>query len=159
MLRWKTTSETSSSEFEVQHSLDGKQWQSIGSLAAAGESNTDQNYQLVHSGPIDGRNNLYRLKMIDIDGTFALSRIVSLSFAQKEAGRLYPNPVASGQLTVDVKNWETVQKVQISTIGALTVYDSGNNPQQTIDTQKLAAGIYRIKTKCCGATRIKHITG
>lgn len=156
LLQWRTTSETSSSEFEVQHSLDGKQWRSIGSLAAAGESSTDQNYQLVHAEPADGHNNLYRLKMIDTDGTFALSSIKSLFFGQKDAGRIYPNPAANGQLTVDVKNWESVKKVQINTVSALTVYDSGNNPQQTIDTQKLPAGIYLLKVFRRDGTSEQH---
>ncbi|MHA4737072.1 T9SS type A sorting domain-containing protein [Dyadobacter sp. MSC1_007] len=155
-LQWKTTSETSSSEFEIQHSIDGKQWQSIGSLAAAGESSTDKNYQFVHAGPVDGRNNLYRLKMIDIDGTFALSSIKSIFFGQRSAGRIYPNPAAAGKLTVDVKNWESVQKVQISTISALTVYDSGNNPRPTIDTQNLLAGIYILKVFKKDGTSEQH---
>jgi hypothetical protein len=156
LLQWKTTSETSSSEFEIQHSLDGKQWQSIGSLAAAGESSTDKNYEFVHAGPVDGRNNLYRLKMIDIDGTFALSSIKSIFFGQRSAGRIYPNPAAAGKLTVDVKNWESVQKVQISTISALTVYDSGNNPRPTIDTQNLPAGIYILKVFKKDGTSEQH---
>lgn len=145
LLQWKTTSESASSEFEIQHSLDGKQWQRTGSVPAAGESNGEKTYQFVHTSPLGGHNNLYRLKMIDTDGTFALSSIKSLFFGQKDAGRIYPNPTANGQLTVDVKNWESVKKVQISTLSALTVYDSGNNPQQTIDTQKLPAGIYILK--------------
>lgn len=131
-LQWKTTSESASSEFEIQHSLDGKQWQRIGSVAAAGESNSDKTYQFVHTEPVNGQNNLYRLKMIDIDGTFTLSKINALLFDQKNPGRIYPNPAASGQLTVDVKNWASVKKVQINTLNALTVYDSGN--RQSIST-------------------------
>lgn len=145
LLRWKTTSETSSSEFEIQHSLNGKQWNAIGSVAAAGESNTDKTYQFVHSEPTSGQNNLYRLKMIDTDGTFALSGIKSLFFGKKGAGRIYPNPAMAGKLTVDVHNWESVKRVQISTISALTVYDSGSKPQQTIDVNSLPAGIYILK--------------
>lgn len=145
LLRWKTTSETSSSEFEIQHSLNGKQWNAIGSVAAAGESNTDKTYQFVHPEPTSGQNNLYRLKMIDTDGTFALSGIKSLFFGKKGAGRIYPNPAMAGKLTVDVHNWESVKKVQISTISALTVYDSGSKPQQTIDVNRLPAGIYILK--------------
>jgi hypothetical protein len=145
LLRWKTTSETASSAFEIQHSINGKQWNAIGSVTAAGESNSDKTYQFVHSEPVNGQNNLYRLKMIDTDGTFALSRINALLFDQKNSGRVYPNPVEAGQLTVDVTNWMSVKKVQISTTNALTVYDSGNNPQQTIDINSLPSGIYILK--------------
>ena len=145
LLQWKTTSESASSEFEIQHSLDGKQWQRIGSVAAAGESNTDKTYYFTHHDPADGRNNLYRLKMIDTDGTFAFSKINALLFDQKNPGRIYPNPAAAVQLTVDVKNWQSVKKVQISTISASTVYDSGRNPQQIIDINNLPTGIYMVR--------------
>ncbi|MBE8971461.1 T9SS type A sorting domain-containing protein, partial [Nostocales cyanobacterium LEGE 12452] len=137
--------ESASSEFEIQHSLDGKQWQRIGAVAAAGESNSDKTYQFVHKEPVNGQNNLYRLKMIDNDGTFAFSKINALLFDQKNPGRIYPNPAAAGQLTVDVKNWGSVKKVQISTLNALTVYDSGHNPQQIIDINNLPTGIYMVK--------------
>lgn len=156
LLQWKTTSESASSEFEIQHSLDGKQWQRTGSVPAAGESNGEKTYQFAHTSPLGGHNNLYRLKMIDTDGTFALSSIKSLFFGQKDAGRIYPNPAANGQLIVDVKNWESVKKVQISTVSALTVYDSGNNPQQTIDTQKLPTGIYLLKVFRKDGTSEQH---
>ncbi|MDR6809464.1 hypothetical protein J2Y45_000217 [Dyadobacter sp. BE34] len=145
LLQWKTTSESASSEFEIQHSLDGRQWQRIGSVAAAGESNNDKTYRFVHTEPVNGQNNLYRLKMIDTDGTFAFSKINALLFNQKNLGRIYPNPAASGQLTVDVKNWASVKNVQISTLNALTVYDSGQNPQQSIDINNLSTGIYMLK--------------
>lgn len=144
-LQWKTTSETASSEFEIQHSINGKQWNSIGSIAAAGESNSDKIYQFIHTEPVRGQNNLYRLKMIDVDGTFALSRINALLFDQKNSGRIYPNPAAAGHLTVDVKNWTSVKNVKISTLNALTVYDSGPNPQQSININYLPTGIYMLK--------------
>jgi len=145
LLQWKTTSEAASSEFEIQHSLDGKQWNAIGSVAAAGESNTDKKYQFVDTKPVSGHNNLYRLKMVDIDGSFALSSIKSLIFGQGDAGRLYPNPAVAGQLTVDVKNWKFVKTIQISSINGQTVYNSGKNPQPTIDISHLSAGIYLLK--------------
>ncbi|SDG36681.1 Por secretion system C-terminal sorting domain-containing protein [Dyadobacter soli] len=145
LLQWKTTSESASSEFEIQHSINGKQWNAIGSVAAAGESTTEKPYQFIHTEPVSGQNNFYRLKMIDTDGSFALSSIKALSFGSKDAARIYPNPVSAGHLTVDVNNWETVKKVQISTISALTVYDSGSNPRQTINVNSLPAGVYILK--------------
>jgi len=39
-------------------------------------------------------------------------------FSTKDARHIYPNPVSAGQLTVDVNNWQTVKKVQVSTANA-----------------------------------------
>jgi hypothetical protein len=46
--------------------------------------------------------------------------------------------------------------VQIRTISALTIYDSGNNPQPTIDTQNLPAGIYILKVFKKDGTSEQH---
>ncbi|WP_342084606.1 T9SS type A sorting domain-containing protein [Dyadobacter sp. OTU695] len=156
LLQWKTTSETSSSEFEVQHSIDGKQWSAVGSVAAAGESNAEKMYQFVHARPVSGQNNLYRLKMIDTDGSFALSSIKSIFFGETAAARIYPNPISAAQLTLDVNNWETVQKVQISNTNAQTVYDSGARPAQTIDVKSLPAGLYILKVFKKDGTSEQH---
>jgi hypothetical protein len=66
LLTWKTTSETKSDYFEVQHSTTGKTWSVLGKVKSKGESSVENNYQFVHIDPVGGINNFYRLKMIDL---------------------------------------------------------------------------------------------
>lgn len=103
-LRWQTTEETNSDRFEVLHSPDGKKWNAIGSVAAAGESKSVKSYTFMHAAPAEGPN-YYRLKITDRDGSYAWSKIVSAHFSSGVKTALFPNPasrtaVLSGSLPV-----------------------------------------------------------
>ncbi|MBO9611311.1 MAG: T9SS type A sorting domain-containing protein [Dyadobacter sp.] len=95
MLKWSTTSETNSRQFDIERSSDGKQWKRIGEVQSAGESVVDRDYFFQDNQPLSGWN-LYRLKMIDHtadgqDGAYAYSRIRTLDFGL-EAAPAFPNP-------------------------------------------------------------------
>ncbi len=91
-LSWNTTSEVNSERFEIQRSKDGKNWEGIGSVVAMGTKFTAKNYFFDDYSPIKGEN-LYRLKIVDLDGSFAYSRIRNAVFEQSNLLVAYPNPV------------------------------------------------------------------
>jgi len=142
LLSWSTTTETNSESFAIERSHDGRQWTKLGSVSARGESSGLQHYTFTDPAPAQGEN-LYRLKMLDKDGTFAYSRIRSVSFG-KDAVAFYPNPVAIGEklnlLTDD-----------LSTISSIEMYDNQGKlmlrtaATRQINTARLAPGIYVIQ--------------
>jgi len=92
-LDWQTSQEWNSSHFEVLRSLDGRDFKSVASLNAAGNSNTLKNYTI--NDNISGSGYVYyRLRQVDVNGKTALSDIVRLRLGNsKEASfDLYPNP-------------------------------------------------------------------
>ncbi|MCF0048869.1 T9SS type A sorting domain-containing protein [Dyadobacter sp. LJ53] len=118
-LTWSTSEETNSGYFEIQHSANGKQWKGIGQVKADGESNAIKSYSFEHSSPTKGEN-LYRLKMVDQDGTYAYSRVRNIHFGGESRLAFHPNPV-SDWLTVDVKDWANVQELKITNVAGVTV--------------------------------------
>ncbi len=99
LLEWHTTSESNASHYEIQRSADGRLWQEIGAIAAAGESDAPLAYRHRDLRPLPGLS-YYRLKMIDHtgghgDAGFAYSEIRSVVRAERmdTALKLYPNPV------------------------------------------------------------------
>ena len=103
LLEWQTTSEENASHFEIERSLDARSFQKIGTVAAAGNSNALQRYYFTDrsfGGQL--QTVYYRLRSVDLDGTFSLSRVVSLH--PRDAGRfagVYPNPARkAGMVTV-----------------------------------------------------------
>ncbi len=92
LLTWITSTELNSDYFEIERSTDAKSWINLGIVQAAGNSNAKNNYNFVDSIPESGLN-YYRLKMVDLDGTFAYSRIKSVNFPEFSWAKLYPNPV------------------------------------------------------------------
>lgn len=101
-LEWTTASEINSDRFEIEKSSNGQYFTSIGSVIAAGNSNVIVDYHFRDSDPINGTS-YYRLKMIDLDGTFEYSEIRSATYRKNKTVTLYPNPVSlDGALSLTI---------------------------------------------------------
>jgi hypothetical protein len=82
-INWQTAAETNSERFDVQRSTDLVSYEAIGSLSAAKTSESTQVYEITDKTPIEGFN-YYRLKMIDLDGTFAYSNPIAVLYQKND---------------------------------------------------------------------------
>ncbi len=73
-LDWQTSTESNSSHFVVERSADGTEWQSVGTVKAAGNSISSVSYAFEDALPISGKS-MYRLQQVDLDGSFRLSGV------------------------------------------------------------------------------------
>ena len=76
-LSWVTEQEINSSHFLVERSIDGINFQQVARIEARGNSSIQSVYHAEDKIPFNGRS-YYRLKMIDLDGTFSLSAIKTI---------------------------------------------------------------------------------
>lgn len=76
-LTWQTAFEQNVSHFEIERSLNGRDFVAIGTLSAKGESSVPVNYAFTDKSPVSNMN-YYRLKQIDKDNSFTYSKIVSV---------------------------------------------------------------------------------
>ncbi|GLU56147.1 ice-binding family protein [Dyadobacter frigoris] len=146
LLKWTTTAETNSDRFEIQRSNNGKVWNQLATITAKGESTVLSSYQYTDAKPENGTN-LYRLKMIDKDETFAYSRIQSTEFKMLAKTELYPNP-AVDYLTLSVDDISLIQRIQISNILGANVYDIrkvSSDLSSNLDVKNLPAGMYIVR--------------
>jgi hypothetical protein len=155
MLSWSTSSETKSAYFEVQHSFNaGSNWKTAGKVMSQGESSAVVNYHFTHSFPVNGEN-LYRLKMVDEDGSYAYSRIQNVTFADLEGVEIYPNPVV-GNLLIRMNNTDEPGTVEVYNIlGQLVISKKllkGNSvaTPHSLETAQLPAGLYNIHISVAG---------
>lgn len=74
LLNWSTSSEFNSRQFVIERSEDGINFQKLGSLSAAGNSNVVKNYNYVDYMATD--INYYRLISIDNDGYKKISDVI-----------------------------------------------------------------------------------
>ncbi len=145
LLKWTTTEEINSEKFQIEHSFNGLNWNAIGSVPSNGESAVLLHYSFVHPEPVNGEN-LYRLKMIDKDQTFAYSRIQSVTFDGIPAQNIvFPNP-ASERIHLGIKDIGKLESVRIYGLGGKTVYSaSGKGISKTIDIRALSSGSYVVE--------------
>ena len=148
-LNWTTSEELNTSYFEIQKSRDGITYSTIGSVNAVGTSSAVNRYSYTDAGPIEGRT-YYRLRIVDIDGSAQLSKIVSVraGVAGIFLNNLYPNPVTD-QLTIEwnsvapnVKTQVSIRDLQGRLLQTTTVTSVTGFNQLFLNTSKLSAGQY-----------------
>jgi hypothetical protein len=88
-LSWVTSSEQNSEKFDIEQLTDD-QWLVIGSVKAAGNSSTNQQYSFLAKGQFG--ENFYRLKMIDLDQQFTYSDAIKIGAKEEQVYSFYPNP-------------------------------------------------------------------
>lgn len=103
-LSWTTTEESGSSHFNIERSADAKEFVQLGRIEAKGNSSATQQYKFLDSRPLTGTN-YYRLKMVDADGKFEFSRMISIdNGANSVAFELLGNPVSGREIKFLLKN-------------------------------------------------------
>lgn len=158
LLKWSTVTETNSGRFEIQQSTDAKTWKAIGTVDAAGDSPVMSHYSFTDVSPASGQN-YYRLKMIDLDGSFDYSKIETILVDAQSIQwvSLYPNPVTDHfALKSDEKM--VVRRVDIYDQKGNLVYSTQEKPFNRINVEKLNAGIYQVKvTGAAGEISIQRM--
>lgn len=155
-LNWETTEETNSDHFEIQHSISGKDWNKIGTVDSHGESKVTNVYNFTDSNPANGEN-LYRLKMIDRDATFAYSRIQSIKFdgLGAPAVSIYPNPSTDKVFIQDV-DLAQVKQVSILDMNGRALFSSNKVTTDGINVSKFNSGTYILHITNINGTVSNH---
>lgn len=156
-LAWTTTEESKSSHFEIQRSKDGASWGAIGRVSAQGESKISQSYNFTDRSPLI-TNNLYRLKMVDLDANFAYSRIVNVRIESALQLMLFPNP-ASDRLSIASRDGNAVNKVQVYSLIGKLLQEVTAPKNGEVSVKLLTSGVYILKvTKSDGSVEIRRFS-
>jgi hypothetical protein len=103
-LKWVTTSEVNSMDYVVEKRINGRDFTSIGRVASNNISDRQSTYNFVDNDPGNGIN-YYRLKMIDHDGTFTYSNILSVEFkTYSQVFELEQAVLSAGSLKLNVSS-------------------------------------------------------
>jgi hypothetical protein len=82
ILHWVTAAEINNNYFNIERSIDLKEWSVIGQVAGTGTTNHIRKYQFVDMTPVKGLS-YYRLKQTDFDGLFEYFAPVSVIFTEQ----------------------------------------------------------------------------
>ncbi len=147
ILNWSTSSELNNDKFEIQHSIDGKEFEAIGTVDGAGTINEQRDYRFLHSKPYLA-DNYYRLKQIDFDGQFELSDIIRISYdGFTDPLSLFANPINDGILKFSYKSDEQ-PIISLTDLNGKTVWtdlDFNDSDSYEIDVSGLNTGVYILR--------------
>ncbi|OQP64553.1 hypothetical protein [Niastella populi] len=97
-LQWQTATEQHSDHFTVQASYDGSSYRNLGTIKAAGNSETIQTYNFTDEHPFAGTN-YYRILQADVDGSVRYSKTIIFNMEHDGQdiiiGHPSPNPAGS----------------------------------------------------------------
>ena len=145
-LVWKTATEKNNEGFDIQRSVAGSEWQTIGFVPGQGTTIEQQAYTFIDDSPLNGIN-YYRLKQVDFDGTFDFSNIVSTDFSSSRDLsnlKITPNPVQYGELTLTLAgtDFETGLVKIFNSNGQIVFVQKIEDLNTTLDVRTLPNGIY-----------------
>ncbi len=158
-LKWQTSSEQDSKYFDVEFSENGNQWSSIGTVTAAGISTNQREYSLIHHSPVNGVN-YYRLKQVDINGSFSFSKIVAINFTINgvNINSVYPNPFLN-KLKIDISSDKNeAVRIQLTDNSGRVIKVQNASLQKGVNgiwldnLAGLSSGIYNLEVKTANST-------
>lgn len=147
LLEWQTATEINASHYEVEHSTNGKSFQTIGKVKAAGNSLTIQAYEFFHLDVAKGTN-YYRIKQIDLDGSVDYTPVEAVILdGQKDFGvSLFPNP-ADEEVNILIQTAANNTIVRVLDIQGKVVkqFETDIHHSFFFNSRDLAAGMYHVE--------------
>lgn len=147
VLDWATASENDNNYFEIERSIDGVNYVTIGYVDGAGNSSSLLGYQFTDNAPEQGQL-YYRLSQVDFDGNREYAdKVVAVLYTGSEIENLtiVPNPteglfkvsasgsMAGGRIELLSQSGQVVRIVNVDSFDA------------TIDISDLPSGIYILR--------------
>ncbi|NNF34784.1 MAG: T9SS type A sorting domain-containing protein, partial [Saprospiraceae bacterium] len=147
-LNWTTLTEVNSLGFYVERRTDKfKEFEEIGFVEAAGNSNAELNYEFLDRSSKSANRYYYRLRMVDNDGQEEYSDIRSVVLDQSDEFKFYPNPT-NGSLFIDIpENYDKATIHIFDQLGTSIKRIELQNERKglMIDLSEYKPGIYTFK--------------
>ncbi|MEL5996781.1 T9SS type A sorting domain-containing protein, partial [Hymenobacter segetis] len=151
-LAWTTAQELHNDHFDVERSLDGTTFTTLGTVTGAGSSSTAHTYGFRDARlPFVANLLYYRLRQVDTNGQASYSPVRSVLLGQADVApqlQAYPNP-AHGNVSVRILGTVPTAPMQLfDATGRLVRTQPLADADTSISLQGLPAGLYILH---CGA--------
>lgn len=137
-LNWQTVDEQYNSGFEILKSLDLKNWNTIGFIDGNGTTKVNQHYQFRDQSPLS-KINYYRLKQLDWDSSFELSKIIAVKKDMVKL-ELFPNPTSLNYFKLNLPDNQIWTSAKIVDYSGKTLFNF--IPDNLVSIEKLPLGQY-----------------
>jgi hypothetical protein len=160
ILLWTTANEEQTASFIIQRSADALQFKDIGTVAAAGDYSGTLQYRYEDRQPLD-KNNYYRLKMLDQDGSFTYSSIILLKrYGSGSKLTVFPNPTTqSVNIMMSRASSTGVVTAQLIDLKGTVLQQKQiiNTSVINFDLDRYVPGIYLIRVQVDGEQSVWRV--
>jgi len=137
---WQTASEKDNDYFEIQRTLDGIIWKTIGMVNGFGTTNELQNYNFIDYGIFESC--YYRLKQVDFNGKFEYSEMI---FVKRISDDFEIIQLDNETIKVNSFQKELIGITVMNVTGKTVLSNPNLETNQSLSLGKIGAGIYIIQ--------------
>lgn len=142
VLDWRVD-ERAVSHYQVERSLNARNFVPAGTLTARGDGTTE--YTFTDPTPVLQRA-YYRIRQTDLDGSYSYSRMLSIAGMEETELTAFPNP-ASGIVTVQMEQRYIGSRLRLVNKSGIVIEEIMVKGQTiTLDLGKHAPGVYLLST-------------
>ena len=142
-LTWETASERNNDHFTIERTINGVDFETIGTVVGAGNSNQVLKYSFTDSKPLQGIS-YYSLKQTDIKGEYKNLKLVAVNCDYVKEFTAHPNPSLG---TFIIEGVEPNNDVIITDMLGQIIFQTKIIAETTeIDLRSQLNGIYFIQT-------------
>jgi hypothetical protein len=142
ILTWETAFEKNNNHFEVQRSMDGITFSTIGNINGSGTTTEPKSYEFTDYYPMNGTNH-YRLKQVSAnDESYTFENLVLIESQSDFVLTVAPNPIQKGDNLKIITNENLDIIFVLYDLNGRIIKSYPNIGNQTIDISGLSAGIY-----------------
>jgi hypothetical protein len=149
-LSWATDHETNTSYFEIERSSDGRNFEKAGQVKATSMMGRNEyGFMDTHPFPFS----YYRLRMVDKNGTYSFSKVVSVLYRSAVNAIVQPNPFNELiQLNLALEAEVTI-RAEITDINGIRIFTTsfkglrGNNQFLISGLQHIKPGLYMLSIR------------
>lgn len=162
LLQWTVDAWQNVDTWEVQRSTDAIHFESIGQVAPKASSGFAASFHLTDQHPHLGAN-YYRLKRLDLDGSFDYSGIEQVNLKTPLTVTAQPNPT-HGDLTVTLTMEPPHLPVELRLLDfsgrpvfASSIEAASRHHAETISTANLPAGLYFLEVRLGNVSQMQKV--
>ncbi|MFK7983249.1 MAG: T9SS type A sorting domain-containing protein [Saprospiraceae bacterium] len=147
-LEWATNTGWKNSHFEIERSLDGLTFETIGEQLNEAMADDMKQYKQADISPLAGTN-YYRIKQVYMDGSFEYTETQQIDFSVLPDFGIYPNPANEvAYLNLKAYQGKAVDLVIYNQFGQSVfeqTIDSVDGEEIRLDTRNYDNGLYLVK--------------
>lgn len=146
LLKWSASDAENFARFEIERSPDAESWTTIGREHAAGQGREIRQYTF-HDllSNVFSQRLYYRIKMIDLDNSYAYSPIKTIALKASAQLGIYPNPAErKSEIRLKIPGDLSSADLKIISLNGLEVYRKTGVSGSSVKLPDLPTGIYII---------------
>lgn len=155
-LKWKVSNAKSFERFEIERSVDGRIYDKAGCVSfdhSIADYQAQDNISTLQSNRI-----FYRLKLIDADGNFTYSKVISFNISVQDHFIVYPNPARSEMYVSITSGKNENLQFRITDASGKVIANQQKEIQKgnnvfPVNTSKLKKGNYVLQVISEGETK------